>query len=67
MSGQRGGTQKPDLPDASGGYPGDEAPPGTAGTGEDVCPACSGTGKTEAGECPECGGSGKVVTGIGGG
>ena len=33
--------------------PGDEAAPGTPGTGEAVC--------------PDCGGSGKIVRGIGGG
>jgi hypothetical protein len=25
--------------------PGDEAPPGTPGTGEDACPTCDGTGR----------------------
>jgi DnaJ-class molecular chaperone len=47
--------------------PGDVAPPGTAGTGEDLCPDCSGTGRIDAGECPTCGGTGKVIEGIGGG
>jgi hypothetical protein len=47
--------------------PGDEAPPGTPGTGENLCPACSGTGKLDGNECPECKGTGKVTTGIGGG
>jgi hypothetical protein len=48
--------------------PGDEAPAGTAGTGENVCRRCGGKGRLEAsGEvCPECGGTGKVITGIGG-
>ena len=46
--------------------PGDEAPPGTPGTGEDVCPACSGDGSLEGRDCPECGGTGMVVKGIGG-
>lgn len=47
---------------------GDEAAPGTPGTGEDVCPACSGTGVTADGKpCPACAGSGKVTEGIGGG
>ena len=46
--------------------PGDEAPPGTPGTGEDICPTCNGTGQREGKMCPDCGGSGKVVEGIGG-
>ncbi len=47
--------------------PGDEAPPGTPGTGEDVCPRCHGSGKINSGDCPDCGGTGKIVEGIGGG
>lgn len=46
--------------------PGDEAPPGTPGTGEDVCPQCGGTGRVGASACPACQGSGKVNVGIGG-
>ncbi len=46
--------------------PGDEAPPGTEGTGEDICPACSGTGRSGEGDCPECSGTGRVVRGVGG-
>ena len=46
--------------------PGDEAPPGTAGTGENVCPLCHGTGKLGRNACANCGGTGKVITGIGG-
>jgi DnaJ-class molecular chaperone len=46
--------------------PGDEAPPGTPGTGENLCRACNGTGRTEGGECPTCLGSGKINEGIGG-
>ncbi|HBM08934.1 hypothetical protein CXF92_10190 [Pseudomonas sp. Choline-3u-10] len=46
--------------------PGDEAAPGTPGTGENICPACNGSGRTDAGECQNCGGSGKVIEGIGG-
>jgi hypothetical protein len=53
---------------ASQPHPGDEAPPGTPGTGEDVCPVCKGSGKEAGGgECPNCGGTGKIVEGIGGG
>jgi hypothetical protein len=48
--------------------PGDEAPPGTPGTGEDICPECNGSGKSARGEaCPNCAGTGRIVRGIGGG
>jgi len=47
--------------------PGDDAPPGTPGTGENVCPRCNGSGQDDGGTCPECEGSGKVIEGIGGG
>jgi len=48
--------------------PGDEAAPGTPGSGEDICPVCSGSGKTPDGkDCPNCGGSGRITEGIGGG
>ncbi|TFZ06359.1 hypothetical protein EZ313_06855 [Ramlibacter henchirensis] len=46
--------------------PGDEAPRGTPGTGEDICRACGGSGKLNGGVCPECEGTGKVNVGIGG-
>ena len=46
--------------------PGDEAPPGTPSTGEDVCRACGGSGKLDGRTCPECEGTGKVTVGIGG-
>jgi len=46
--------------------PGDEAPPGTAGTGEAICPECSGTGRRDAAPCENCGGSGKIIQGVGG-
>jgi DnaJ-class molecular chaperone len=46
--------------------PGDEAPPGTAGSGENVCRACNGSGSIDGKRCPECGGTGKIVEGIGG-
>jgi DnaJ-class molecular chaperone len=48
-------------------HPGDDAPPGTPGTGENICPTCKGSGKVEQKSCPDCGGTGKVVEGIGGG
>ncbi|HSV77884.1 MAG TPA: hypothetical protein VLK85_01595 [Ramlibacter sp.] len=46
--------------------PGDQAPEGTAGTGETVCPRCGGSGKLGATDCPECEGTGKITVGIGG-
>lgn len=47
--------------------PGDQAPPGTPGTGENLCPDCSGSGKSKDGaKCQTCGGTGKVVEGVGG-
>ena len=46
--------------------PGDEAAPGTPGTGEDVCPVCHGNGKIDGRACSNCGGSGRVIKGIGG-
>ena len=46
--------------------PGDEAPPGTPSTGENVCPQCGGSGRIGASPCPHCEGTGKVIVGIGG-
>lgn len=46
--------------------PGDEAPAGTPGTGEDVCPRCGGSGQLGGRPCPDCQGTGKVNVGIGG-
>ena len=53
-----------------GGSPvvsGDEAEPGTPGSGENLCRACHGSGRLEGKDCPICGGTGKIVEGIGGG
>jgi len=47
--------------------PGDEAPPGTPGTGEVPCPECKGTGRLRAAPCPNCGGTGKIIQGVAGG
>jgi hypothetical protein len=47
--------------------PGDEARPGTPGTGEDICPECDGAGKNARGEkCRNCDGTGRIIRGIGG-
>ena len=47
--------------------PGDEAPAGTPGTGDDICPKCGGTGQANGAECGNCGGTGRIVEGVGGG
>jgi DnaJ-class molecular chaperone len=46
--------------------PGDEAPPGTEGTGENVCPRCGGSGRADGAPCENCGGSGRVIEAVGG-
>jgi hypothetical protein len=46
--------------------PGDEAAPGTPGTGEDACPECHGSGKVDGKSCSNCGGSGRIIKAIGG-
>lgn len=46
--------------------PGDEAPEGTPGTGEDICRECGGSGQVGDAACPSCKGSGKVTVGVGG-
>ena len=47
--------------------PGDEARPGTPGTGENVCPDCGGSGRIGSSECQTCDGTGKVIEGVAGG
>ncbi|MES2355868.1 MAG: hypothetical protein V4568_15995 [Pseudomonadota bacterium] len=47
--------------------PGDEAPEGTPGSGEDVCVRCHGSGQLNGEQCPECEGTGRIIEGIGGG
>ncbi len=46
--------------------PGDEAAPGTAGSGEDNCRDCGGSGQVNGQDCQNCGGTGRVVKVIGG-
>jgi hypothetical protein len=46
--------------------PGDEAPPGTPGAGENICPACGGTGQLEGAPCETCAGTGVVIEEVGG-
>jgi hypothetical protein len=40
---------------------GREAPPGTPGAGEHICPACEGTGRLSRKRCKECGGTGRII------
>lgn len=47
--------------------PGDQARPGTPGTGENICPKCQGTGRLGGESCDYCGGTGKVREGLAGG
>ncbi len=47
--------------------PGDDAPEGSAGTGDDTCPKCEGAGSIDGAVCPNCNGAGVVVQGVGGG
>jgi hypothetical protein len=47
--------------------PGDEARPGTPGTGEALCPDCAGSGRRDGRACPTCAGTGKITAGIAGG
>lgn len=54
-------------PGATAGLnPGDEAAPGTPGTGENICPTCGGMGQAGGQPCQMCGGTGYVIEGIGG-
>jgi hypothetical protein len=62
-AGQRGDQPSDAAPPMS---PGDEAPQGTPGTGENVCPDCGGSGQRAGRACPTCEGTGKVTVGIGG-
>lgn len=46
--------------------PGDEVPPGTPQSGQDVCPVCVGRGKVGADRsCEHCGGTGFVTRLVG--
>lgn len=47
--------------------PGDEAPAGTPGSGENICRECGGSGRVSGGLCTVCGGAGTVTVGLGGG
>lgn len=57
----------PDQPnEALPSAPGDEAPPGTPGTGTVSCAECNGTGAVNGLDCKNCEGSGWIVQGMGG-
>jgi hypothetical protein len=66
---QSGGAPSPvQVGGTPGLSPGDEAAPGTVGSGDDVCPVCAGSGKNAGGgACPNCRGTGIITEGIGGG
>lgn len=55
------------TPPGESQLPGDDAAPGSPGTGEGICRNCGGSGRiADGGDCPDCGGSGKVTVAIGG-
>jgi DnaJ-class molecular chaperone len=58
--------RSPEQPARPQMNPGDQAPPGTPATGENVCPVCHGSGRLGDAKCENCGGTGKVIQGIGG-
>jgi hypothetical protein len=62
QSDRRVSTRKP--PPSAMMAPGDEAPPGTAGTGEDVCTACGGSGRIDGRDCGNCLGEGRIIKAI---
>lgn len=45
--------------------PGDESRPGSAQTGEAICPACSGSGRRDGAACDQCAGTGRIVAIVG--
>jgi DnaJ-class molecular chaperone len=67
IPGKSNPTKPAQTPGIGNPAPGDEAPPFTPGTGENLCPDCHGTGRIGDQPCPSCGGTGKIIEGIGGG
>ena len=57
----------PEAGDTAAMAPGDQAPEGAPGAGEDICRRCGGSGRAGDATCPDCEGTGKVVDAIGGG
>ena len=62
----RSGGEMSDREPTANMAPGDEAPQGTPGAGENICPTCCGTGELDGAACETCGGTGKVIEEIGG-
>ena len=46
--------------------PGDQAPEGTPGSGDNVCATCSGSGTIDGQQCTACLGTGVVQDAVGG-
>lgn len=47
--------------------PGDEAPPGEALAGENLCRTCAGSGQVDGEPCPDCAGTGRTTSAVSGG
>ena len=47
--------------------PGDEVPPDSGSSGENVCPDCGGDGRVDGATCRTCRGTGRVEEAVGGG
>lgn len=62
----RGMTDRRSQP-IDGEKPGDEVPPGTEGSGPNICPSCSGSGEVDGRRCENCRGTGRVQEAVGGG
>jgi RecJ-like exonuclease len=62
----RGGGETSDRDPTANMAPGDEAPQGTPGAGENICPTCNGTGRVKGATCETCAGSGVVIEEVGG-
>lgn len=60
FGGDAAATQRPAM------SPGDQAPAGTPGTGENTCPECGGKGQLRSQPCSNCEGTGKVIVAIDG-
>lgn len=59
--------RKAQAPQPAGAMsPGDEAPAGTPGAGEQICEVCGGKGKVEGKACRNCSGTGIIIQAIGG-
>lgn len=52
--------------DPTSAKPGDQAPEGTPGSGDNVCPNCSGSGELDGQKCTACEGTGVVQDAVGG-